>query len=490
MSEKDNDLDIILNQYSDKINKNKASSIDELDELLGINAISDSSSDSVDEALEDLSDSQEISAENTDDNSEEKAENSFENENPETEEEASEQENEEDLSSVSADENFTQKVDLTDSGIAVKPRKASEKDKKSKKKKNKSKVNSSIFVALIVVCIVLTVSFVIAVFGINLGMEYLGVGKKDVQITINIPSGSNSDDITKLLKENGLIDNEFLFKLTLKLKKAGGSLKPGDVTLKPVMGYDSIIEALCETRESYDQVTITFTEGMNLRDIALLLQENGVCSSEEFIYEFNTEKFGYDYENAVTTSAEKFYKYEGFFFPDTYSFYVDDSAYNITKIMRAQLEKVFVDNNLYSKIEASGFTIEEVITLASVVQAEAATPEDMKNVASVFINRLKKPDEFPKLQSDATDNYFEKVIAPQSGDTTSLAMFEDAYNTYVRKGLPAGAVGNPGLDAILAVVDAPKTNYYYFCSNLETKECFYAETLEEHTENLKKAGLQ
>lgn len=494
MSEKDNELDIILNQYSDKINKNKASSLDELDELLGTNTVNDNSADGVDEASEDLNNPHETSAEDTDDISEETAENSAENEDSEAEEEASEQENEaeneEDLSSVSADENFTQKVDLTDSGIAVKSGKTQEKEKKPKKKKKKSKVNSSIFVALIVVCVVLTVSFVIAVFGINLGMEYLGVGKKDVQITINIPSGSNSDDITKLLKENGLIDNELLFKLTLKLKKAGGSLKPGDVTLKPVMGYDSIIEALCETRESYDQVTITFTEGMNLRDIAMLLQENGVCSSEEFIYEFNTEKFGYDYENAVTTSAEKFYKYEGFFFPDTYSFYVDDSAYNITKIMRAQLEKVFVDNNLYSKIEASGFTIEEVITLASVVQAEAATPEDMKNVASVFINRLKKPNEFPKLQSDATDNYFEKVIAPQSGDTTSLAMFEDAYNTYVRKGLPAGAVGNPGLDAILAVVDAPNTNYYYFCSNLETKECFYAETLEEHTENLKKAGLQ
>ena len=207
------------------------------------------------------------------------------------------------------------------------------------------------------------------------------------------------------------------------------------------------------------------------------------------LHNYISENFGYDYENEISTNAEKYYKYEGMFFPDTYSFYIEDSAYNVVKNMRDQFENVMTKNKLYEKVKKSGLTFEEVIILASVVQAEAASADDMKNVASVFLNRLNNPDVFPKLESDATDNYYNEVIAPQNGDSISLAMFKDAYDTYVRKGLPAGAVGNPGLDAILAVVDAPETQYFYFCSNLQTKECFFAETLAEHEENLKKAGL-
>ena len=490
MNEKDNELDIILNHYSnknsgnngdnDKNEKEKMTSIDELDALLGdVSGLNSVKSE--------ISDNDEISEEKAEENSENnenkaeaediKAENYNADEPVKDSDDVSEPEENEDLTALKISDNSS------------KSNKKIDKPKKKKVKRKKTKVNSSIFVAFIVVCVVLTVSFAVAFCGINMGMEYLGVGKKDVSITLNIPKGSGSAEITELLYDNGLIDNKTLFKLSIKIKKAGGNLKPGDITLSPSMGYDAIIEELCETRQSYEQVTITFKEGISLYDAANLLEENGVCSADEFLYQFNSENFGYDYESEVVTSAEKFYKFEGFFFPDTYSFYVDDSAYNVTKNMRAQFEKVMNDNNLYEKIEKSDFTIEEVIILASIVQAEAATEEDMQNVASVFINRLNNSSEFPKLQSDATDNYYNNVIVPQSGDSISLAMFQDAYDTYVKDGLPSGAVGNPGLDAILAVVDAPETDYLYFCSNLETKECFFAETLSEHEENLKKAGL-
>ena len=481
MNEKDNELDFILNQYSSKTGDKKSASIDELDEFLG----SFNSSTTVDNA-ESHTEVEAPEAFETIDEAEEK----FIDENVELSENdtPSDDLNEDDESDFSDDEDMTEiKNDVQRD--AQDKKKAPAKRRKKTSKKKKSKVNSSIFVALIVVSILLTVSFAIAIFGINMGMAYLGVGKKDVLISLNIPKGSNSSDVTELLYKNGLIDNKNLFKVTLKLKKAGGSIKPGDITLKPSMGYDSIIQELCKMRESYDQVTITFKEGISLYDVAMLLEENDVCPSGEFLFMFNSENFGYDYENEISTNAEKYYKYEGMFFPDTYSFYIEDSAYNVVKNMRDQFENVMTKNKLYEKVKKSGLTFEEVIILASVVQAEAASADDMKNVASVFLNRLNNPDVFPKLESDATDNYYNEVIAPQNGDSISLAMFKDAYDTYVRKGLPAGAVGNPGLDAILAVVDAPETQYFYFCSNLQTKECFFAETLAEHEENLKKAGL-
>ncbi len=508
MNDKDNDLDIILNQYSGKKSDGKALDDASLDAILGDplgrlsgsakKGITDDSSDDLSQLSSDQpsepAQQETVFSPEADDQPAETADSQpdeDEADSANSDEQTDNDEADEDNSAIFEDNTDDAEDDGDDKSVSPKnkDKEKKSKSKKAKKSKKKSRINSSIFVALIVVCIVLTVSFAISIFGINLGMEYLGVGKKDVEITINIPAGSNSSDITKILLDNGIIENEKLFKLILKLKKSGGDLKPGDITLKPVMGYDAIIEALCETRESYEQVQITFPEGITLYDAAQLLQENDVCNSEEFIYSFNSEYFGFKYEDSVTTSSQKYYKFEGFFFPDTYMFYLDDSAYNVTKNMRSEFEKKLQDNDIYAKVEKSGFTMEEAITLASMVQAEAATPEDMKNVASVFINRLKKPKEFPKLQSDATDNYYKNVIVPNNGDATSLAMFEESYNTYIRDGLPAGPVGNPGMDAILAVVDAPETNYYYFCSDLETKKCYFAETLSEHEKNLKKAGI-
>lgn len=405
----------------------------------------------------------------------------------------------EDLTRVS-DSSLTAEVDLSEitSKISIAEtqygtrKKATNKQRKNRKKPaktKKSKANKSIFVALIVVAIVLTVSFTVAVLGINLGMEYLGVGKKDAQITINIPPNSSVADISKILKDNGLIENEFLFKVIVKLKDSASKLMPGDVTLNPMQGYDSIIANLSIARDSYDQVTITFQEGLTLYEVAKLLEENNVCEASDFLFNFNSENFGYEYESSITTSAKKYYKFEGFLFPNTYKFYIDDSAYNVTKNLREETELVFDKYNLYDKIKKSDFTIEEVFTLASIVQAEAANVEDMKLVASVFINRLNNKDQFPKLQSDATKKYYTKFILPQNDDVTSQAMYEEAYDTYISKGLTPSPIGNPGIDAILAVIEAPKTDYYYFCSDINTKECFFAETFTEHKENLKKAGI-
>ena len=118
--------------------------------------------------------------------------------------------------------------------------------------------------------------------------------------------------------------------------------------------------------------------------------------------------------------------------------------------------------------------------------------EDMKLVASVFLNRLRSNGEIPKLQSDPTVFYVQDYIEPYYKDyglTTSLAVISNSYDTYECDGVPAGAICNPGLDAMNSVLDAAETDYYYFCANTETGETFYARTLEEHNENLVKAGL-
>ncbi len=366
------------------------------------------------------------------------------------------------------------------------PKKNKKKSKKKKKKKKKSGFNTSIFGALILVTFILIISLIIALGGISLGMEYIGVGKSENEITFNIPKNASTDDIAQILVDNQIINNKDLFKLVMKIKKPD-TIYPGDITLHASMGYAKIINELSQMRESYETVTITFPEGITLFEAANMLQENGVCTADDFLFEFNKSQ-DFDFESKIDTSADTFYQMEGFFFPDTYEFYVDDSAYNVTKIIREHFESIFTDS-MYAQMEANNMTLSEVMTLASIVQWEANSTEEMPTVASVFLNRLSDSDTFPSLQSDATKKYITKVIDVVANNDASIEHYTDCYDTYECQGLPAGPICNPGLDAINAVLYPDDTNYYYFCNNLETGKSYFAETLEEHEQNLILAGL-
>ena len=129
--------------------------------------------------------------------------------------------------------------------------------KKKNKEKKKSRFNGSIFGGIIIVTIILTVSMVLAVGGITIGMEYYGIGKTDNDISFNIPEGSTNDEIADLMVENGVIKNKKLFLLAIKIQKPA-TIYPGDITLQPSLGYSAIISRLSVMRESYDSVTITF----------------------------------------------------------------------------------------------------------------------------------------------------------------------------------------------------------------------------------------
>ena len=150
--------------------------------------------------------------------------------------------------------------------------------------------------------------------------------------------------------------------------------------------------------------------------------------------------------------------------------------------------------NFDSKISADvkdlmtkqGMDLHELLTIASIVQAEAPNVEEMKKVASVYLNRLNDPATFPRLDADPTRDYATEQILGNQGSQE----IADAYNTYVGNGLPPGPINNPGLDAIMAVLQPEDTSYYFFGTDLRTGEFYYAETLEEHNQNVQKAGLR
>ncbi|MBQ8780493.1 MAG: endolytic transglycosylase MltG [Oscillospiraceae bacterium] len=363
-----------------------------------------------------------------------------------------------------------------------KPRK-----KKKHRKRKKRRGPGRVIFGLVFTTIVIGAAFLCSAYVIKFAKEFLGIGKSDVEIVIEVPMNSSTEDIANQLLSEGIIDNTYLFRFYSRVKGSDGTFVAGPHTLTPDMTYEDMVEELQKGVEDVrETVDIVFQEGITILGAAKKLEEAGVCNADEFIRAFNTSDYGYAFEENVKVSSLKFYKMEGYLFPDTYTFYLEEDARIVAKKFCKNFNlKITAD--IYGRMEDLGMELEELLTLASMVQAEASRPSDMKKVASVFLNRLENPDEYPLLQSDPTRKYVEDVIIPNI-EIQSEKMYE-AYNTYEGSGLPAGPICNPGLDAINAVLYPAETDYYYFCANVETGEVFYAETNEQHEENLALAGI-
>ncbi len=237
-------------------------------------------------------------------------------------------------------------------------------------------------------------------------------------------------------------------------------------------------------------VKVTFPEGFTLVQIAERLEENEVCEAAQFIDLTNDiayiQSLGYSFTEGITNGEDRAYFLEGYIFPDTYEFYRGESA---EKALRRFL------NNTEAKLSAEykqraeelGYTLDEIITLASIVQEESFTTHSVKNVASVLHNRLESPS-FPKLQCDVTIHYVNDYVTGSkylSGDTS---VFAERYNTYKCEGLPVGAITNPGLAAIEAALYPAETSYHYFVTDSDWNY-YYAETYEQHKKNCNAVGL-
>lgn len=231
-------------------------------------------------------------------------------------------------------------------------------------------------------------------------------------------------------------------------------------------------------------VNVTFPEGTNLMGVAALLEKNRVCSASEVLEAAKGNLFdSYDFIAAITNPTSRYYKLEGYLFPDTYNFYRGDSAKNALKRMLDAMQTKM--DNLKTQAAAAGMSVDQLLTLASLIQAEAANAADMYQVSSVLHNRLNNgaANGTPKLQCDSTSFY------PYRTKTEAPAGFDSTYDTYTITGLPAGPICNPGMTAIDAALHPTATSYYYFCHSKDGT-AYYAATYEEHQQNLILAGLQ
>lgn len=364
------------------------------------------------------------------------------------------------------------------------------KRKKRKRRKQRSRLPGVLILTVFIFAVSISLSLVIIAFG----KDVLGIGKSETTHLVVIQEGATTEQISLMLKDEGIIKSPKCFQLFSKLRKSDSSYIPGEHFIRANMAYETIIEELTSTEnENKESVEVMFKEGITLIDAAALLEENGVCSADEFIFYFNSGGYGFEFENKLNLASDrKFYRMEGYLFPDTYFFYKDMSPEEVCQKIYLNFDNKMTDNHTnedrYKRMEELNLTLDQLITFASMVQAEACTVDSMKMVASVFWNRLNNPDTYPKLESDPTENYANDVIRPHMEVFDQATI--DAYNTLIGPGLPPGAICNPGIEAIDAVLAAVESDYFFFNANINTKEVYYAKTYEEHLANLEMVEQQ
>lgn len=375
------------------------------------------------------------------------------------------------------------------------PAKHAEKDGGSKHQKASSRQKTrgwGCFKGLLYTILVVGVSLVCTYFIIGGILDVTGLQKSDLKRRVDIAEGATTADVADALEKADLIDQKLIFRLFSKLTKADGTYQPGTFYLTANMGYSELIRNLQEAQVR-ETVTVTIPEGSTVENVARLLSENGVCKYDDFYAallngSFEEHEFLKDVPKRTDKGyEERIYWLEGYLFPDTYEFYVDISAEDaIDKLLTAFDSKL--DTTLKAGIKASGRSLDEIITLASIVQGEAADTANMPKVARVILNRLDNYAEFPYLQCDSTGDY----IAKLSSDQVDLDTEDSAYDTYTHMGLPPGPINNPSLAAIKAVVNPSKDKRimkcYYF-ANDKNRNTYYSETYEEHAAICQKYGI-
>lgn len=232
-------------------------------------------------------------------------------------------------------------------------------------------------------------------------------------------------------------------------------------------------------------VRVTFPEGFSLVQIAERLEENGVCDAKAFIEAASDPSLyeTYSFLTEVEDTEHRAFAAEGYIFPNTYDFYRNEDPEKALSRFLKNTEKQITDD-MKERAKELGYTVDEILTVASIIQKEAGIVSEMGKVSSVIYNRL--GDSYNRLGCDATIHYLNKYVIPYiDGDTDR---YNEYYNTYKCYGLPAGPICNPGLDAINAALYPEDTPYKFFVTDKDLN-FYYAETYEEHLDNCKKAGL-
>ncbi|MCF6246815.1 MAG: endolytic transglycosylase MltG [Desulfobacula sp.] len=298
--------------------------------------------------------------------------------------------------------------------------------------------------------------------------------KGAAQILFTIHPGQSLSTIADNLENSSLITNKLYFKIFVRYKKSGTRLQAGEYLLSATQTPGQILETLLKGKVKLYKITIP--EGLNINEIALLMEKKGICTANTFV------TLCYD-QNFIKTLNIKATSLEGYLFPDTYFFPKKTKCPDIITSMVNNFNQIYT-NKWKKRTATLGFVIHEVVTLASIIEKETGDASERPLISSVFHNRLKKR---MRLESDPTVIYGIKNFDGNI-KRKHLKMLTP-YNTYQIKGLPVGPIANPGAKSIEAALYPATSDFIFFVSKKDTTHQF-SKTILEHNRAVRKYQLR
>ncbi len=292
-------------------------------------------------------------------------------------------------------------------------------------------------------------------------------------ITVMIAPGMRLSQTAKTLETAGAVKSAATFVLVAKLHRLGDKIKAGEYELDPGQKPVEMLRQLVEGRVKLHPLTVP--EGFTMRQIAELTAANGLCSAADFLKAATDQKLLAEFGiNAASA--------EGYLMPETYHFRKNTGG---TAAVRAMLSMFMKKTDvLRQQHRNQPLTLHQIITLASIVEKEAAGPDEYPVIAAVFYNRLRRA---MPLQADPTVIY---AIPDFNGNIRKKDLSIDSpYNTYRYRGLPPGPIANPGMGALEAAYAPASVEYLYFVAMGKIKKHYFSATLKEHNEAVRKYQL-
>jgi UPF0755 protein len=298
-------------------------------------------------------------------------------------------------------------------------------------------------------------------------------------VVFEVESGSSVEAIAFKLEAQELIASTFFFKVYVKLSNNAASLQAGTFELLPGMNYRALVAELGHAEASESQVTIP--EGFTVDQVGEVVIERFESVDEDSWNEIVGEQGRTMVAHSdVLGGVPNGQGLEGYLFPDTYRFRDDVDAKTVADTMVLTLKRRMAEGGVVipsTLVFQNGMTLHELLTLASIVQREALTSDDMRVVAGIFLTRLQIG---MALQADSTVNY---ITGKKDAAVTLVdSRISSPYNTYTTLGLPPGPISNPGIDAIMAVLEPNETDYLYFLTDL-SGVAHFATNFDKHIEN-------
>ncbi len=376
--------------------------------------------------------------------------------------------------------------------------------KKSNKRNKKYDFINSVLVACVCVIFISILTVTVSTVAMTTINDILVIDKSgnDDYISVYIPpEATEYEQVFEIIKNSGLIKQPLITNLFCKFRHYDEVMvknketnqyenvrikySPGTYFLNAEMGIESILEEIMVSSSGYkDTVRLTFPEGWTVAQVFQKLEKYGVCQAEKLYANLDITGEEYNFISGIGVINGRYLKAEGYLFPDTYDFFIGENAGSVIKKLFNNFEAKWKDE-YNSRCKELGMSVDQIITIASIIQREAKDTTQMDVISSVIHNRLKDSATYPSIDMNSTKDYILSLKEFNILSDFYYSLYLNSYNTYSNQGLPPGPICNPGAAAVRAALYPDDTDYRFFCHN-DAGEIFLAETASEHQANAEK----